>query len=683
MFGIKKSTKRTDIAQEVMARKKRSYDWLQSNFYGEWEEAYRNYKCEKAPYLIEETKEQDLERYAMCLPDTLIAVRRFVARVTAQIPQISYRADDTTFSRPVSRTLMWQWDVGNMQPIFKRNVLQASLFGWSVIGFHWEIEEYMRRRRVQLMRENLPESDIRDVAEFYSLPPQQLLNPAFRAALVAAHGKGSTSVPIERLYQAYQGPRAGFLFVGDCFPEPDFESIQSSSWFIVERRRGTEYLDRLAKYFPETREGVAQLYKQYENGTEANKALGSSSGSSFRERLRTAINKVSGQSRTTTRAENDSARLWTITEEHSPGRHGRLRLIGENDVVVADIPYPYSLDGKIAFSETQYIPDILTGIGDSTPRLIRKLHDGHNRMFENRMNLVDRITRPLITTNDKRLFNNPNLLKRGKGFRLVLVDRPDSFQYAPEQAAIAAAASTMGQDADVQRAIQVATGESNLSMMAGVDPQQARTATGSRIMQSNLDVLSKSDMTSVTDSGIKGTVDIMFLLNASEMSDAVNFDPKKYDARWAYQAEEKWLKAHPYMFQGDGTLTVEAGSTLADDDEANVSRAHTMWDLANQRPDKLNVDTAAEQIVIAMGERARLDKWIVPPAPPPPPEPPKRSISVGIKFEMLPKEVQAQILLENGLIQPDEQADPGQPPMQGPPPEMPPPEAMNLSPAPI
>jgi hypothetical protein len=296
-----------------------------------------------------------------------------------------------------------------------------------------------------------------------------------------------------------------------------------------------------------------------------------------------------------------------------------------------------------------------------------------NRMLEQRLRLVERISRPLITTTDKRLYENPSLLRRGPhGFRLVLVDRPGAFEYPPEQGAMAAASTSASQDAEQVRAIQMASGESNLSLMANVDPSQARTATGARLMQQNMDVLVKSDLTTVTDSGVKQSVEIMFLLNASEMRDAVNFDPQKYDERWAMQSEEKWLRAYPYHFQGDGALTVESGSTLADDDEANVVKSQTLWGLAMQRPDIINVQTAAERVLEAMGERQRLQKWMVPPSPPQE-EPPKRSVSMAMKLEDIPPELRLQFMVENGFLKPPPAPAPDQQQQQAQEPMMPPP----------
>lgn len=659
-----------EIVAQVIDRRKRSLDWMSSNFYGQWEQSYRNYKCEKIPYKDEITGKDDDERYSICLPDTLIAIRRFVARATSQIPQIGYRGEDREISRGVSRKLMYDWDKGGMQMPWKRNITQTGLFGWSVMGFHWAVDEYPRRRKVDL--ERLRPGDLEELQREFGLqlvqtPNGPMLDPIGVAQVRAKFG-GSRMIPVERIYRAFTGAKGHCLFVGDCFPEPDFMSIQESNWFIVERRRNREFLRQVAKVYPEMRHGILALFDKYPNGNPSAIQSGSSNSvTRFRDRLRTAINRVASHTTQSQIPQNDSDPEWNILEMHTPGRNGKLTLIGEDSVFVGELSYPFDLDGKIAFSETTFIPDILSGIGDSTARLIRKLADAHNVMFENRLNLADKVSRPLLATVSRKLFENPDLLKRGKGFRLVLVDSPNDLQYPNEQAALAAMQAGMAEDGMLQREIQKATGESNLSMMAGVDPAQARTATGARIMQTNLDVLSKSDLQNITDSGVRGCVEIMFGLNASELVDTVRLDPTEYDARWAEKSEKLWMEAQPYHFQGEGSLYVEPGSTLADDDEANNQRAMNLWMMANQRPDIINARTAAEFVIESFGERNRMDKWIMPPAPPPQPEPPKKSLSLSGKLELLPPEVQMKVIEDMG-IQIGEQppGGPGMPPGMAP-----------------
>jgi hypothetical protein len=40
-----------DLAAEILDRKTRSQEWLKSNFYPEWEQVFKSYKCIRDPEL--------------------------------------------------------------------------------------------------------------------------------------------------------------------------------------------------------------------------------------------------------------------------------------------------------------------------------------------------------------------------------------------------------------------------------------------------------------------------------------------------------------------------------------------------------------------------------------------------------------------------------------------------------
>ena len=83
----------TDRAQEIVLRRTRSYDWMKENFYTEWEEVFKSYKCLRDPELDPDGK-PDLEATSVGLPMTWSHIRRMVARGTAQIPNLAFRAKE-------------------------------------------------------------------------------------------------------------------------------------------------------------------------------------------------------------------------------------------------------------------------------------------------------------------------------------------------------------------------------------------------------------------------------------------------------------------------------------------------------------------------------------------------------------------------------------------------------------
>lgn len=108
---------------------------------------------------------------------------------------------------------------------------------------------------------------------------------------------------------------------------------------------------------------------------------------------------------------------------------------------------------------------------------------------------------------------------------------------------------------------------------------------------------------------------------------------------------------------------VEVGSTLADDDEMRAQKALQMYGAATARPDLFNQQKARDEFVKAMGFGKELNEWAAPPPQPPPPQPPKPAqLSVSGKLEMLPEQVQIQVLEQSGIkVQPQ----PPQPMPQG------------------
>src|SRR5262249_42135077 len=149
--------------------------------------------------------------------------------------------------------------------------------------------------------------------------------------------------------------------------QPQFQSLQTSAWFIVERRRNLEWMQRVAKVYPQLSAGFGELIKQFPDGSPRPTNMRDAQG--LRERMMGAI----GLKDNIANHEGDTTKEWTILEQHVPGAEPKLAYVGEQAVFIGELPYPYDLDGKIAFTELILIDDLLTGVGDSTARIIRGL----------------------------------------------------------------------------------------------------------------------------------------------------------------------------------------------------------------------------------------------------------------------------------------------------------------------
>ena len=677
MIDEKRQKELVDILSE---RQTKSLDWMSNNFSSQFVQVFKAYKGERdAQVKPENPAEEDPEQTSLSMPDTWAAVRRQVARGTAQIPNLRFRARDRNLSERISRTLMYQWDRGGVQRVQKRHFTQASLFGWSVRPWSWCVDQFDRTRRVNPLDPNLDPIARSQIASTYGLPPDVVADPMLWVQVVQqlleTRGRGGL-LPVSYRYKAYEGPKTDFLLIADCYPEPNFQSLQTSNYFIVERRRNKEWLLNFAKTYEDAAPGVQAVLSKHPKGTPW-EVQHSSEKENLRQLLLTAIDRVE---HTDSQSMHDShTHQWTVQEMWTPGRTPSVTYTVEREIFLHHMEgpdFPYVLDGKIPFTELVLIDDLLCGIGDSMARVMRGLQQLHDRQVNARFDLVFNLLRPLVGTTSDDLYENPDLIKRLKGMRLVKMDRAGELWVQPEQAAMAAVAVGLQDESGVQRMLQMLTGETNMSMSANVDPQQARTATGARIMAYQQDILTKDLVDMFNTTSLNADAEMMFLLNRSELSDSFEFDPAPYNRAYSAEGDEfkgAWIQAEPELFQIDGDIVAEIGSTLADDDEANVAKARELWMLASSRPDLFNIEKARDTVLVAMGKGREIGEWIAKPQPPPPPEM-KTSLSVSAKMEMLPPNVAAAILERAQIEAPPV---PPSPPPVGPPglggPEMGPP----------
>jgi len=662
-----------DRGQFILDRKKQSREWLKDNFYQEWIDAYRNYKVYCDPQTDDEGT-VDEERSAIGSPLTWSAAQRLKARVTAQTPNFAFHAEDPDVGELIGRTLMYQWDVGRFQRIQKKHILQAVICGWSPRAWHWAVDEYPGSKRLEINAAANDPSQLRLVAETYKIPEQDLQpgNPRTMAVLtelLSKNGRGGL-LPVEYIYKAYEGPKCEFMFVGDCFPQPHFQSIQSSDYFLANRRRDMPWMQEVAKAYPELAKGFETVREEHPDGMKA-RYYGDDEDTDLFQSLLTAINKFSGSDRVW--GDDHDTGHWTITEHHVPGPDPYLEYCCGN-IYIGRIKYPYDLAGKIAFTECILIDDILSGIGDSTSRVMRGLHKLHEKQFNARSDLIYNLARPLLGTNNRRLMDNPNEIRRGAGFRLVYMRSPSDLWMQPEQAAMAAASASLQDESGIMRLYQMLTGENNMTMMANVDPSQNRTATGAKISANVTDILTKDFQDTLEQSSLIEDAQMMYLLNRSELSEPIRFEVSRYNRQNSYSEEawkKKWASIEPIHFQVDGEITVESGSMLAEDDESRASVAREMFQAALQYPMAINLEKARDEFLISHGKRHELEQWIPKPPPRTPPEL-KSSMSIAARFEDLNDAQQRQAMARIGIDSNPPAKGEAPPGGEPPPPPMPP-----------
>lgn len=647
-----------DKAVEIAQQRIDSNKWMEDAYYDEWLEVVRNYHC-----FVAERKDADgnidPDKTHIGMPDTWSMVNRRTARITAATPQIGFIANrrNAELEQGVANKCMWDWDHGKVQRWQPKHVRQGELFGWSVRAWSWQLDEYDRHRGVDISNPlDLSPETLAEIARTYQVDPAQLEDPRLRipilTALQAKSGRRGL-LDVQYTYKAYEGPRSDVLFIGDCFPEPYFESIQTAGYFIIVRRRNKSWLEKLVKRFKHNKsivEGYNRLIERFPNGSPRDSVFNRDQ-TNLRDQIREALGYPTSSDLQQTSKRTGGEPQWTIMERWTPGRKSAVAYVAEDQVFLGEMPNPYILDGKIPFTEMILCDSILGGVGDSVARITRGLQQMHNVATNRRFDLYRALTQPFVFTNDRSLYDNPEILRRDL-MRLVYTRGGQNSVWMPnESSALAAMASTMGEEASQQRMMQMASGDSNMSMAANVDPSQVRTATGARLLQANNDVLSKALNDAFLETSVKEDIEIIYLLNRSEMADAIDIDANQYDRNYNPNKDpqkENWIRSEPLHFQADGRLTVKQNSTLADDDETNVAKAQNLFQLLSNHP-LVKPEALVQDLLVAHGKGAELSRYIVTQQPPPPPPPLRGSVTISVPFERLGPAERMAVLAEAGV----------------------------------
>lgn len=686
-------------ANEVIERRKVSAQWQEAVYWDEWTAAFQAYYCNRDPE-VDENGKPDPTQTSLHMPDTFAYVRRTTARVTAQPPSIKFRAKDHSIRELISRTLMWQWDKARVQRQQKMHVTQALIFGWSVRAWHWTNQTYPRKRRIDPFQFLVDPEITKLIEDTYGnliqnqfgirsaeVPPgmQQQYQAEVVQWLISDQSRMSGELlKVIYMHKPYEGPQCSFIMLADCYPSPSFGTLQTAESFIVDRRRDKTWIENTAKWL--NSEGrVAEANRLQEVMTLAPKGtpnydITNVSSYSFRKRMAEAAGRSEMfEDQNATAGERQSA-TWVITEEHipAPGGTAKMRLIFDGPTAkshwIGEFPEPIDIEGKIPFTELVFIDNLLGGIGDSTPRIIRGLQELHSRIACVRTDLAYALARPYVWTTDEEIYENaPEMLRRGKGLRVLLTrDGPNSIGSLNEGPAIASMASTLNDETPIRQQLLQATGENNMSANANLDPAQNRTATGARITAYNQDILSR-DLLTMQNFGLEDDATMMYEMTRSEMTEPVEFEASQYNRNYSTEADpmrEEWIKVGPELFQTDGEIVVESGSTLADDDEAKQQQVMTLNQMFRGVAN-VNQDTLRDKTLIAMGQGRNLAEWVPKPMPPPPvPPETKSSFSINAKWEELAEPFRAAIM-KNANIEvevPNAAPVPGQPPMPGIPP---------------
>jgi len=685
-----------EAAMKAVSKFDRSRGWMQSNFWGQWEQVLRQYYCEPPEVLdpngvganrtstdtsryhglfgadgrmIDETVPQERgDAVNLYVPDQWSLVRRKTARVTAQVPNLRMTSTDFVRANRVSRTLMWQWDNMGRNREEKKHTACAFLFGWSVKAWYWERNTFKLTSKIDPLRADdqqwerlmrvyggeLNQVAMRLVLEADGQEVDPMVIRQDQAAyLLDRYGVGRF-VRLREEKLGYVGPKFDHLFLPCLYPQPDFTNIQDSAWFAVVRRRDQGWFENLKAAYADNEEAklnvdqIDALLTDLKHGSKNNEFIGKDGGNLL-EKMASAVKRTVQQDGQGGYSDDDDAQ-WSVLEIHHKGKNGEnatVEYVPEGKYYLGRLPYTFDLEnGNKAFTEKVFVDSFLGGVGDSASRVIRKLVEQHGRETSLRHELAKDVLRPYVQTDDQNLIDEPERISRGPyGIRLIHVQ--GNLKPVMEPHAHAAIMTGLQNDQSIMRNIQYAVGESNLSAMSNVDPQQARTATGARIMAFNQDTLTKEEL-AMNNESLKADAEMMRQLCRSELGDELTLDLSPYARAVADQQTDPnappptdigmvgtLVKVTPEDFQIDGNIQPEVNSTLADDDELNVHKSQVLFSMVMQAPQLFNPARARDTVLIALGEGSRLAEWMPPPPTGPvPPEPAQARVNLNAMISL-------------------------------------------------
>lgn len=666
-------------AEQTMERLRASSKWLQANFWPEWQDAFRSYEV-KAEQLTfpkghPRAGQEDKTRTNVAMPEFFIAVRRKAVRKSRRPPSINIRSESDELSQFLSKMATLQWDRAGEQRHQRRHVLQGDLLGISLKVHYYDQVSQQRTLRYavdkvlnQMYAKIHEENDTYNVFSATEDEPGAIradkLNPDDQAKFLANMGP-ETQLP--KKFSRFDGPLSDWIFIGDWYPEPEFDSIHGSAWHIFEGVKDAEWLAYMCKQTykdPWTGEQKTILDEkklkdlvEYQPLRDATTKTRGAGDKDFRQVLRDVIFK--------TRPEVESrlipGRRYLIHSEYT-FRRGIVwvRFIGSEKILLGEMPIPWDLGGRYPISCYCPMPSLLHGIGDSTARKGRHLWKLHNVTVSQRTDLITQALKKIVPL-PKGADLPDEMLDLGL-MRVVFSDNYREILQALSAAGVTIPREAWESEQQIMRMEQMLEPSMiDFGQESQALPASQRVATLGLLQQKAQDTISADELEALNDS-IAEETDIKMtmwqsVINNGEVGTLQKNAPtgQMPDAFWTITGPSG--SQHPRKqisdaleLQVDFEVFPELGSTLALDDQVRKQAAMEIYERAITAPQVWNVQEAAKRLAHTYGVPNPEDLLAPPPQEPPPP-PPK--VNIGIALKIQPTSVEEAEILQMAGVTPD------------------------------
>lgn len=672
------------IVSEIIDRRNESRKYMQQNYWDEWETVYRYSKC-LAPVITKTdasgNEVEDKSRTNVCMPETSLSIRRSVARLTANPPQINYTSPSGNegVEQKLTGWSYQQFDKSGEAQQHRKMVHTGDTFGWSVSKLWWDTIEQKKvfqrsfmgrdgksvafRDRAGLMRmQGAPDDEIEQAVQENG---DELSDNEVTQA-IAKHG---TTVNVPQILKKYEGPVSKNIFLGDFFMEPGCPTLDESSWATENYPEGPQFLEKMqAKTYEDPDSGETKpvfdekaCQELLDMGTWAPNQ-GSQQPYDLRTRFRTNVLK---QQVPLFPPKLIAGKRFDILEQHARDDNGQMwiKWVGNEKVFLGKMPYPWELYGKYLYTEFVPLFDIISAIGDSIPRLHRFLQSLHNATVGQRKDLVRNLLKPLV------------LMKTGEDVAdeqlemafLRIVTCKDPRNFTPFMAEMYGALATafrggMEEESQIMRLWALSDPSINNTESGSTEnPQAGKTATTAILAAKSADALTQFKLDSLNwylkQHGEKKLA--MLQQNIREANEPYDIDSKYMNKIEGYsQRNGKTAKVclYPDELQEDFGVEPEAMSMLSADDDIRRQAGMQLMQMAAQLPGVVDPQYAAK--FFASTIRGVDPEKAVPPPQPPQAPPPKVNVAVAVKWLELPPQAQEAMLAGAGVqITPDLQQE--------------------------
>lgn len=644
-------------AEIIIEQRKESQRWLNQNYYPEWREVYRTSKArveKRIKRRANGNEEEDKTRTNICFPDHFVMVRHGVARLTRNPPNLRMRGADRLGAEKMAALQMYQWDKSESQISFRKVVHAGKMLGIGIGKTYYDksvITRQFKKSALKLTAKELmrlreaPQDEIDDVDD-EAVPTQGELSSA-----AADFGDIVTlPTPITK----FEGCILASVFPGDFFPEPGYSSFAEASYKIENSVRDEDWLEYWTKQVttdPDT--GEEQPIISEKAAADLMEMAGAGRNTldkrdtSLRRQMREAVNLADPNTYNT--STGGTKKKFVIDERHTI-EDGSLVIeyVGEENLYLGKQWYPYCTYGRDLYSELVLIPDLLGGIGDSTPRISKFLMQMRNNRGNQTNDFLNNVMLPLVKVLEGSTYGDEDL-QRTAFARLVTVKNMSDLDAVPTpefpQAGWEEQASLTREMQQIEPAM------SDFAPGTEAIPQAGKLATTAVLQQKSADSILADELGQL-NSFVRNVMELWRDINQQAISDDVTInkgDVGRVDMLMlGMEGKPEKITISALDIQQEMQVLPEAGSTLAADDDYKVKALQQGLQLAGAFPDVLDTRYFATELVKAM-PGVNPEQAIKPPQPPPPPPPPKINIGLAIKWADLNPDAQVAILKEMNL----------------------------------